>query len=342
MKLITFIVPAFNSQAYLHHAIDSLIIAGDDIEIIIVNDGSKDETSSTAHVYEKNYPSVVKVIDKENGGHGSAINAGLKQAEGMYVKVLDSDDWVDQDSLLQLLIQIKTHKQNHLMPDLYITNFVYEHVLDHTSYERDYSQNFLENEMMTWSQIKKRFRNSKTLLMHALIYKTNLLKDIKLTLPEHTFYVDNIVAYIPLPHVKSMYYMKIPFYRYFIGRADQSVTLKNITARYQQQIRVFRLMSDMYTYAYIKTLPKKLAQYMKHYIASMLIITQMFTVASDDQIRRKDLKELWEHLKTQDKKLYHFLKYQTYNTFVHFLPWKIKSFVMVKGYLYLVKKVKLG
>ena len=342
MKLITFIIPTYNSESYLQQAIDSLLVVKKDLEIIIVNDGSKDKTSSIAHDYQLKHKDIVKVIDKLNGGHGSAINAGLKLASSEYVKVLDSDDWIDESSLKLLIRYMKEHDKNQLKPDLYITNFVYEHVEDQTQYERDYSSNFPAYKFFNWNQINKRFKNSKTLLMHALIFKTKILKEIGLTLPEHTFYVDNIVAYVPLPYVKDIFYLDIPFYRYFIGRSDQSITLKNITSRYQQQIRVLHIMLNTYSYEFISQTPKKLAKYMKHYIASMLMITQMFTLGEDTSIRRNEIRNIWKDLKKQDLKMYRFLKYRTYNTYIYFLPWKLKRFVMINGYKYLVKKVKLG
>lgn len=341
MKYVSFVIPAYNSESYLEHAVDSLLVAGNDIEIIIVNDGSKDKTLSIAKSYEKRFPSIVKVIDKLNGGHGSTINSGLKVATGIFFKVLDSDDWVDKTSLITLLERIKEHVTYQIDVDLYMTNFVYEHVSDNTQFERDYSINFPNEEVFTWNDIKKKFRYSKTLLMHALIYKTSLLREINFELPEHTFYVDNLVSYVPLPYVRKLYYMKLPLYRYFIGRSDQSITLKNITGRYQQQIRVQKIMIDAYSYDLIKHLPRGLKHYLKHCLSAIMMITQMFTVGQDSKERRQDLKDLWNHIKKNDIKLYRFLRYRSMNLLVN-LPWKIKKFVMVKGYLYLAKKVKLG
>ncbi|MDI6453246.1 glycosyltransferase family 2 protein [Peloplasma aerotolerans] len=342
MKTISFVIPSYNSEKYLHTAIESLFGFGDDIEIIIVNDGSKDQTLHIAKSYQKAHPHLIEVVDQQNGGHGSGINAGLKIAKGTYFKVLDSDDWMDRTSLEQLLSQMRKHSKENKQVDLYITNFVYEHVEDQTQYERDYFDNFPAYKIFRWDQIKKNFRYSKTLLMHALIYRTDILREIGLELPRHTFYVDNIVAYVPLPYVKTIYYMPLPLYRYFIGRMDQSVTLENITKRYQQQIKVFKILNQAYTYEQLTMMEKGLKQYMKHCIAAMLIITQMFTVASDSDERRMDLSNLWEHIKNNDKKMYRYLRYRSYNTTVNFFPWKIKSFLMVRGYLYLAKKVKLG
>jgi len=342
MKLISFVIPSYNSEKYLHTAVNSLLIAGDEVEIIIVNDGSKDRTLEIANQYKAMYPNIVHVIDKPNGGHGSGVNAGLKVATGLYYKVVDSDDWLDQDSLQKFMKQIRIHLDQNQLPDLYITNFVYEHVEDQTTYERDYSQNFPVDVLFGWNGVKKKFKLDKTMLMHALIYKTKVLRDSGLNLPEHTFYVDNIVAYLPLPFVKQIYYMKLPLYRYFIGRADQSVTLKNITKRYEQQIRVYKAVSSAYSLNQINQLPKGLKSYMKHFLSAIMIITQMFTVGEHTKERQQHLIGLWKDLKKQDIKMYRFLRYRSYNTWVNILPWRLKSFVMVKGYLYLAKKVKLG
>ena len=107
MKLISFVIPCYNSESYMEHAIQSILVAKEDIELIIVNDGSKDNTLKIAREYEKKYPKVVKVIDKENGGHGSGVNAGLDVATGRYFKVVDSDDWVDEESLKKVIKTLK-------------------------------------------------------------------------------------------------------------------------------------------------------------------------------------------------------------------------------------------
>ena len=106
MKYISFVVPCFNSEKYMEKCIDSLLMCGDDVEIIIVNDGSTDKTAEIAKNYLKNN-SNIKFIDKENGGHGSGINAGLKICEGLYFKCVDSDDWIDFDAYKKLIKAIK-------------------------------------------------------------------------------------------------------------------------------------------------------------------------------------------------------------------------------------------
>ena len=95
MKLLSIIIPCYNSENYMKYCIESLLPGGDDVEILIINDGSKDKTAEIAEEYANKYPSIIKAIHQENGGHGETINTGLKNATGLYLKVVDSDDWVD-------------------------------------------------------------------------------------------------------------------------------------------------------------------------------------------------------------------------------------------------------
>ena len=126
MKILSFGVPCYNSEAYMRKCIDSLLVGGDDVEIIIVNDGSKDGTAAIADEYASTYPGIVKVVHQENGGPGEAVNAGLRNATGMYYKVVDSDDWLDAESLCKVIDVLKSFVENRKRVDLIICNYVYE------------------------------------------------------------------------------------------------------------------------------------------------------------------------------------------------------------------------
>lgn len=197
MKLITFAVPCYNSENYMCQCIDSLLTGGEDVEIIIVNDGSSDGTAGIADKYAEQYPSIVRAVHKENGGHGSGVNKGMEAASGLYYKVVDSDDWLDGDALRVLLETIRKHLREKRLPDLYLTNFVYEKVYNGTRFVRSFKGNFPKKEIFGWEQVK-RFRTSSVLLMHSLVYRTDKLRASNTVLPEHTFYVDNIFAYKPV------------------------------------------------------------------------------------------------------------------------------------------------
>lgn len=340
MKLITFTVPCYNSQAYMNKCIDSLLTGGDDVEIIIVNDGSHDDTPLIAADYAEKYPSIVKVINKENGGHGSGINAGLKQATGLYFKVVDSDDWVNPDALSKLIQTIKDHLQADELPDLYITNFVYCKVGEKECVS-SYEKKMPEGKLIPWDKVK-RFKYAHMLLMHALMYKLDTLKESEVVLPEHTFYVDNLYAYQPMPYTRKIFYLNVDLYCYYIGRADQSVNRKNIIARYDQQIRVMRHMAAAHTLAEVNSQPKGLKRYMRHMLNCVMITTVFFTGGECSPERKKALAELWDFIKTRDKKMYKFLRWHSYTTVAYLFGWKLRRKVMWWFYNHYCDTLHLG
>ena len=126
MKYISFVIPCYNSQDYMSRAIESILTGKEEIEIIIVNDGSGDRTSEIAHEYMKKYPDIIRVIDKENGGHGDAVNKGIDAARGAYLKVVDSDDWVDEEALRKILTLFRNLEDDGEQIDMLVSNFVYE------------------------------------------------------------------------------------------------------------------------------------------------------------------------------------------------------------------------
>lgn len=341
MKLITFAVPCYNSEEYLSRCAESLLSAGKDCEIILIDDGSTDNTGIIADRYERENPEIVKAVHKENGGHGSGVNKGLELASGLYYKVVDSDDWLDEKSLKNLLKRLKRDIASGSVADVYVADFVYEKVNTGTGYERSFRNNFPNKDMFTWEEVK-RFHASSVLLMHALIYRTEKLKESGTVLPEHTFYVDNIFAYKPLPYMEKLSYIKVPLYRYYIGRNDQSVSAENITKRYLQQIRVMKELTEAYTYSEISFFPKGLRRYMLHDLAVVMTLTVTFTSAGKDDVKRRktELKALWKYIKERDAKLYKYLKYHTYTSIVNWLPFKLQGKATWLGYKFFRKKLK--
>lgn len=340
MKLITFAVPCYNSQDYMRHCIESLLVAGEDAEIIIVNDGSKDNTAAIADEYAEKYPSIVKVIHKENGGHGSGVNAGLKAASGLYYKVVDSDDWLLEDGLKKLVATIREHVAINNLPDMYITNFIYYHAPDDTSHLSAYTKKMNEG-FVDWKKVK-RFHGSHTLMMHALTYNTQKLRENYIELPKKTFYVDNLYAFAPLNKMLNTYYLNVDLYKYYIGRSDQSVNINNCLDRYKQQLLVMKMMITSHKYDEIKCLPKGLKNYMMHYLHAIMMNTLLFTCGKCSKERKQDLKEMWAAAKSFDKKLYRKVRYTNYPLIVAFMPWRIRGKIMMFGYKILCKRDKLG
>ena len=203
MKLITFTVPCYNSAAYMDHCIETLLPAGEEAEIILVDDGSKDDTGKIADAYAEKYPTIVRVIHQENGGHGEGVNQGIRNATGMYFKVVDSDDWLDDDALAKVMDVLRAQAAAEKPVDLVMANYVYEHVADNTRNIVDYTGILPEGRVFKWSEIGH-FPPNKNILMHSVIYRTEVLRKSGMVLPKHTFYVDNIFVYQPLPEVETI------------------------------------------------------------------------------------------------------------------------------------------
>lgn len=242
-KVITFGIPSYNAAKDMDHCITSILEGSNyatDIEIIVVDDGSKDETAAKADEWEARYPGIIRAVHQENGGHGIAVLSGLREAHGTYYKVVDSDDWLDGAALSTMLSILRGFEERDQRVDLFISNYVYEKVYEGThiaigykfALPRKRSLPGIRSVISVWTRIC-----SCTACAIA-----RMLRESNLPMPPHTFYVDNIYAYVPLPRCKTMYYADIDLYRYFIGREGQSVNEATMVKRLDQQFRVTRIM----------------------------------------------------------------------------------------------------
>ncbi len=335
-KYISFIVPSYNSQDYMARCIDSLVRLGDKAEVIIVNDGSKDRTGEIAKEYEVKFPNIVRAIDKENGGHGSGINTGLRLAEGTYFKVVDSDDWLEEKAADKLMGKLAEFLENGSakIPDLIVCNYTYNHLDEGKQKAMRYKNVFPEEKICGWEDLGH-FSPSQYLLMHSLIYNTEVLRKSGIELPEHTFYVDNIFAYQPLPFVETLYYMDIDLYQYYLGRDDQSVNQKVMISRIEQQIRVTNIIIECVDVKKIKK--KKLAGYLYRYMAMMMTVSSIHLLLSDDEKSLERHKEIWSNLKDRHHDLYHRLRYTKISGLMD-IPGPLGRKVAVRGYK-LAKKI---
>lgn len=330
MKTISFAVPCYNSAAYMDKCIESILKCGDDIEIIVVDDGStKDNTLEKARAWEASYPDVIRAVHQENGGHGQAVNTGLTHATGRYFKVVDSDDWLDELAMHEIMSYLRTQVERAEATDLVIGNYVYEKVYENTRTVMHYHNVFPEGREFSWSEVGS-FGQSQYLLMHSVIYRTELLRDMGLELPKHTFYVDNIFVYVPLPKVKSIYYRDVDMYRYFIGREDQSVNENVMMGRIDQQLRVTRLMIDAVR------LPddvseKRLERYMENYLSMMMCICSIFLRMIDTDDAEDEREAIWEYLKKHNPDVYRRIRRSVLNASTN-LPTELGRRIGITGY----------
>ena len=311
--------------------IDSLLPGGEDVEIIIVNDGSGDNTADIAEEYRERFPGIVKVVNKENGGHGSAVNSGMEHAKGLYFKVVDSDDWVNQSAYIRILDTLKELLKDGKTVDMFISNYVYEKEGERRKKVMKYHYALPEEQIFSWKDVRH-FRVGQYILMHSVIYRTNLLRECGLKLPEHTFYVDNLFVFNPLPYVKTMYYLDVNFYRYFIGRADQSVNEQVMIGRIDQQIKVNKLMLDHYVNEKQRIIANgKVRRYMLNYLDIVTTVSSVLLIRSELAENLEKKRALWNYIREKDKWVWMHLRFGILGNAMN-LPGKLGRKITVDGY----------
>lgn len=330
MKDITFTVPCYNSEDYMEHCIDTLLSADERAEIIIVDDGSTDRTGEIADNYARNYPEIVRVVHQENGGHGAGVNAGLALATGKYFKVVDSDDWLDEKELQKLLKKIQEWEKRDITVDLIICNYLYDHANENKKKRMCYKNVLKENEVCGWNSVRH-FHPSQYLIMHSLFYRTEVLRESGVKLPKHTFYVDNIFSCQPLPYVKTLCYLNLDLYHYFLGREDQSVNEKVLMKRIDQQIRVTKIVSTCADLEELSAGNPKLTNYLIRNISIMMAISSihLLLIGTPEALKKREM--LWNYVRYHDQRLYLSLKWRKISGFTY-LPGRLGDIFTLAGY----------
>ncbi|MCC2230025.1 glycosyltransferase family 2 protein [Lachnospiraceae bacterium CLA-AA-H215] len=328
MKLLTIAIPCYNSESYMEKCIESLLPGGSRVEILLVNDGSKDRTAEIADSYAARYPGIVRAIHQENKGHGGAVNTGIANADGFYFKVVDSDDWVDRDAYLTILDTLENLAREGQGVDMMISNFVYDKVGASHKKVMNYRHMLPTGQIFHWEDARHLWKGH-YILMHSVIYRTRMLRNCGLKLPEHTFYVDNQFVYQPIPWVKNMYYLDVDFYHYFIGRDDQSVNEKNMIARIDQQLAVNYLM--IRDYDLYRVPGRNRRHYMYNYLEIMMTISSIFLIRTDSPEADEKKKALWAYLKKQNPRLYRRMRMGVLGISLN-LPGKIGKKIASAGY----------
>lgn len=331
MKILSVTVPCYNSAEYMRKCIDSLLPGGDDVEILIVDDGStKDNTLEIARGYERKYPGIVRAIHQENGGHGEAVNTGIRNATGLYFKVVDSDDWVDSRAFIKIITRLKTLEKKKTPVDLLLANFIYDKVDARHKNVMQFRHAFPANRMISWDDMGH-MKQTQYILMHNIIYRTDVLHRCGLCLPKHTFYVDNIYAFQPLPYCTKLYYMDVNLYHYYIGREDQSVNERVMLSRIDQQIRVNKIMIDIMVAQDFRGLDKNVRKYMCIYLNKIMTVTSTLLLVGGTEEDYQKKRQLWSYLKAKNEKLYYRLRVSFLGVAMN-LPTALGRKTTVRGY----------
>jgi len=240
-KILTVSIAAYNVEKYLKKALDSCLIGDsmDKLEVIVVNDGSKDQTSAIAQSYADRYPGTFRVITKENGGYGSTVNAGIQAATGKYFRLLDGDDWFDSKELVKFLDFLETAEE-----DMIVARFRRVFEEDGHSEIRDETKDIpFESGRFEDVQTKDWFT------MHAVSYKTRLLQSHDVVLTEHCFYTDQEYDLLPLQWVETVRFTQLCVYCYRIGRGEQSVSPAGVEKHYLEQTKVLKRIYGVFSEA---------------------------------------------------------------------------------------------
>jgi len=239
-KILSISIAAYNAEHDLSRCLDSLVntSVASLLDIIVVNDGSKDKTFALAKSYEEKYPDVIRVIDKENGGHGSTINASIPEALGKYYKIVDSDDWVDGKGLERLV-----HDLMETEADLVLNPF---HIIDAKSGEQKtevypYRDNAELNVICSSNDME-----NIVIEMHSTTYRTDVVKKMGSIIDEHCFYVDLEYTLFPLQYIKNYICFDYPVYQYLLGTATQSMNRDSLIKRRAQHRKVVKRVISYY------------------------------------------------------------------------------------------------
>ena len=330
MKLLTLLVPCYNSQDYMEKCIQSLLPGGDELDILIVDDGSHDRTGAIADAFVRDYPDRVRVIHQENGGHGAGLNTGIANALGLYFKTVDSDDRLDPDALRSMLDLIRSYAGQETIPDLIVNDYVYDTADKQAVFGVTYHHVMQPGRLMTWDTVHH-FPIWKQFMIHSLTYRTQMLRDMHLVLPVHTFYEDNIYIYRPLPWVKTISYLHKPLYGYFIGRPDQSVHDDVILRRLDQCTSIAEQMITSYTLDELNKLPRHLRNYMLNNASGQLFTTSALQFIDGHERGEKMNQHMWQTIYDYDPALYKALRHNLLGM-TTVLPGKLGKKLLVWAY----------
>ena len=328
-KILSVSIASYNVEKFLDQTLESCLVPEimDRLEVIIVNDGSKDGTADVAKKYTEKWPDTFILVDKENGGYGSTVNAGIKTATGKYFRLLDGDDWFDKDGLREFISILEQAQE-----DMVIARFRRVFESDGHTEERDEGENvpFVTG---TFDELP----DKAWFTMHAITYRTSLLKENNITITEHCFYTDQEYDLLPLRWVNTVRIAPVTVYCYRIGRGEQSVSIAGLEKHYNEQTIVLKKLYNVYSDVH-KRQNKKDNYIYKYFVKRTRFQIRTYLVISKSEQHKKELVDFMNYLKAQQPDIYGDLLKQS--KFVKLLVWSnfaaygALHFLMLKKYRY--------
>lgn len=263
-KILSVAVPSYNVEKYMNKCLDSFADERlkDGLEVLVVNDGSTDRTEEIAQSYVERFPEIFRLINKENGGHGSAVNAGIENATGKYFRIVDGDDWVNTDNLVELLDLMK--KTN---TDLIVDEKREVHMVTGNTEFFPLPERVPKNRPLKFETVCKHSELFPFIMLHTLSTKTVLLKKYGIRLQEHIFYVDIEYIIKATCESHSITFFDLEIYQYLIGNVNQSVSAQNYVKRYEHHNQVVK---ELVRYATEKDAAPEIRRYLDRRICLLL------------------------------------------------------------------------
>ncbi len=293
-KILSIIIPTYNMHDYLDRCLQSLIIDTELLEVLVINDGSKDDSLVIAQKYEKEYPNIFRTIDKPNGNYGSCINRGLHEATGKYIKVLDADDRFDTEALKVLI-----EKASTVDVDAFITDFVKSYT---NGKQKSVTFDLPSNTIISFFDVcaKKDIIN---LWMHAITYKRENLLHINYKQTEGISYTDQEWVFLPLTTIQSLIYLPVSLYIYTLGREGQTMAKDFSDSHFKDNIICASHMID--GFIELKDTPKKVKILLSEKLFKRIRFIYKFYLLKCKQPDLRHLTEFDHKVKMCCKELYH-------------------------------------
>lgn len=287
--------------------VDSLLTASQPCEILLINDGSTDKTSTIAHSYAEQHTNV-HAIDQENANWGGVVNHGLALARGTYFKIVDSDDHIDEAALRRVLDTLALAKEAGNMPDLLVTNYVYDRMTDNSQHAISYRKLFPAGRVFSWSDMG-RPGIDQFIMVHASWYRTQVLRNSGIQLPTGVSYMDSLFVLHPLPWVEKLFYLDVDAYHYLIGREGQSVEVEVVKKQIDQQLLASRLAIDDADYDKLFEQEPNRALLMMGYISCMMSVSTiyLFKIGTPEALKKN--RALWDYMKEKSPTLFKYVRH---------------------------------
>ncbi len=298
--ILSVVVPSYNVEKYLDKCLTSFSDNRFDnrLEVIIANDGSSDRTQEIAEGYVERFPHIFKLINKENGGHGSAVNVGIDNATGKYFRIVDGDDWIHTENMVKLLDILEASTS-----DMVVDEHREVHMVTGETQLFPLPQDLSTETQLNFTDICNDFEMGVYIMLHTLSFKTELLKKHAIHLQEHIFYVDIEYIIKATMEAKTIEFHNLEIYQYLIGNVNQSVSCQNYVKRFSHHSKVTR---SLITYATQSNATGEMKKYLDRRI-NLLINTHM-TIALIYNKNRKEgyiwAKDFRKFLKETNKNYY--------------------------------------